>query len=191
MWSTSKKLGSFLLLFLVFCAGAYTQESPPPTQSEDIEQLKQNLLALEKRYQVMKVLLDSSNSTIASLQQSVLDGQNEIKSLETSIKSLQQEIEDKRKSLEALQEQLLASKVDSALLTQQLQSWEKTIQTLQQNLQEVQSLFSKALLSFNDYKQAVDKQLNNIKAQRNILFWVAVIEAVPIIGVVIYFIVGL
>ena len=158
-----------LLLFLLFAsAGAFTQDTEPPTWSDDIETLKQNLLSLERKYKNAMFLLDSSNSTITTLQKSVSDGQKEI--------------EDLKKSIEALQQQLLDSKADYQVFSQDLKKWDQTLVQLDQNWKEVTQLYSKVLLYYNEYKTAVDKKIADLEAQRNLLFWVSLGELLAIIG---------
>jgi peptidoglycan hydrolase CwlO-like protein len=160
---------SLLLLFLLFASvGAFTQESEPPTWNDDIETLKQNLLSLERKYKNAMFLLENSNSTIEMLQKSVSDGQKEIEGL--------------KKSTEELQRQLLDSKADYQVFSQDLKKWDQTLVQLDQNWKEVTQLYSKVLLYYNEYKEAVDKKIADLEAQRNLLFWVSLGELLAIIG---------
>ena len=164
-----KKTISILLLVLflsVPLVGVLAQQLTPEEQNEIIEQLKANLIVLDKKFQTAMILLDSSGITITNLQKQVADGQE-------SLVQLNKLLEDKRIFIEDLQQQLAASKGDYQVFSQELVNWQQTINKLSQSLAEAQNSYNKALFSFNAYKEAVDKQIDDLTMQRNIAVIVA------------------
>lgn len=162
------------LLLLLASATGFTQESPPQITQADYDRLTQIFKALEAKYQLQESLLASSKNTIASLQKQLADGQNEISELKILREQLRKEIDERTQSILDLQKLLAESKADSALLSRTLASWEGMLKDLQARWAEVSTSYERALKSWQEFREAAERQIRNLETQRNIAVIVAV-----------------
>lgn len=185
----SRNIGSTsLLVVLLFClvGMGFTQESSVQITQENYDRLMTIFKALESKYSLQESLLASSKITISNLQKSISDGQNEISALKNLRDQLQKAIDEKTNLIIGLQKELAESKVDSNLLNQTLANWETMLTDLVARWEEVSTLYSKASKSFQEYKEAAERKIQNLEIQRNILFGAVIAEALGL-GIMWYF----
>lgn len=181
MWTKKKQTSRLLLsvlLFFWFLPLAYTQESPPIDTEIAYARLKVIFEELTKNYQQAVLRLNDSGQAISSLKQQLSDGENEIQGLTEYVRLLKQEIEERKKSIALLQRELDESKADYQLSKQALDQSKLQIAELERLYQEVLLSLKKAQQSFEDFKVAAERQIRNLKTQRNIAVIVAVLSLI-------------
>lgn len=182
MWTKKRKRTSRLLLlvllFFWLLPLAYTQESPPINTEIAYARLKVIFEELTKNYQQALLKLNDSSQAISSLKQQLNDGESEIRGLMESVKLLKQEIEERKKSTSLLQRELDESKADYQLSEQALEQSKSQIAELENLYQEVLLSSKKALQSFENFKVAAERQIKNLKTQRDIAVIVAVLALI-------------
>ena len=168
----------FLVVLFLFSSlgGAYTQQSSYTVSQEDYDKLMTIFKALDSKFQLQTSLLTALQQDKKQLTEQLAQSQMDIKELTILKDSLLKEISEKQNLVISLQAELIQSKLDWGKFQQQWAVLDKTLTDLQSQYKEVVTLYDKALKSWQDYKEQAQKQIDDLKMQRNIAIGTSVVE---------------